>query len=281
MENPYLLALTSPNHGYLRRIGCFAAAFAFLFFIVERMVKTADDGCFLAAVSSPKSRQKGRKALRDGLGAATTACSIFHAFCVSIGACWTTWTLAHGDPLGLAQPVWQWCLTFSQGYFLADALMYGTRREYWVLLHHLWMIIAHHPVGDPKTGCINMGLGDCGFAVWLSCTGYLAEISTILLGFRWVQIKVLRESSIWYTINSAVLLFFYPLTRIIAPAIIVFGYLWPKAPDYEKTGLSSLVTFTTVTYAVLALMSSYHLSSLLNGGLSRALFFSPQPLKEA
>mmetsp|Transcript_10827 Transcript_10827/g.27992 ORF Transcript_10827/g.27992 Transcript_10827/m.27992 type:complete len:285 (-) Transcript_10827:80-934(-) len=277
MENPFWLALTAPQPAYLLRIGAFAAAFAGLFVAVDRLVSAAASGSALQVVSSPRGGAKhgAKTSARSGLSAATNVCSAVHALVTAVGAVWTVWQLWMGDPSGLAPMVWQWVLAFSQGYFIADAGLYGTRREAWVLIHHGWMIVAHHPIGEPLVGCRLMGAGDCSLAIWLSATGYWAEISTIFLVIRWFQIRFLRKHSVWYTINSVCLLVTYPLMRIpTALAILVFS-LWPRSAEYERQGLSSLVTFTTVTYIVMALMSSFYFYTLVSRGLLRALVFAP------
>merc|ERR1712087_212848 len=143
-----------------------------------------------------------------------------------------------------------------------------------------WMVIAHHPIGEPTVGCRLMGCGDCSLAVWLSATGYWAEISTVFLCIRQFQHKLLRKHSVWYTINSALLLLTYPTARVLGAALILGGSLWPRREEYQKQGLGSLVTFTTVTYVAMALMSTYYFWTLVSRGLSRALFYTPDAAKD-
>lgn len=277
MENPYWLAVTAPQTAYLGRIAAFTACFAVLFLRTDSQVSIAGKNSALHGLSSPRRSQPGR----SGLTAATNVCALVHSVGTSLAAVWVTLCLATGDPMGWAAPVWQWALAFSQGYFLADAALYGTRREAWVLIHHGWMIIAHHPIGESLHGCVLMGCGDCNRAVWLSATGYWAEISTVFLNIRWFQHRWLGEQCIWYTLNSALLLVSYPAARIVAVPFIISRSLWPYRDAYRREGLDSLVVFTTVTYFAMLLMSSYYYYTLVSRGLRRVLVLSPQAQKDA
>mmetsp|Transcript_123422 Transcript_123422/g.384126 ORF Transcript_123422/g.384126 Transcript_123422/m.384126 type:complete len:282 (+) Transcript_123422:106-951(+) len=274
-DNPYWLALTAPQPAYLARIAGFTALFAAAFVAVDRQVSTARAGDTLEGLSSPRRPPPGR----SGLTAATNVIATAHALVTSGAAMWVVLCQAYGDPFGWAVSVWQWALAFSQGYFLADAALYGTRREAWVLVHHGWMIIAHHPIGEPLHGCALMGCGDCGRAVWLSATGYWAEISTVFLNIRWFQLRWYERHDFWYLLNSACLLVTYPLMRVVAVPFILSGSLWPYGEEYRQRGLGSLVTSTTVTYSAMVLMSSYYYYTLVSKGLSRVLFFRPEARK--
>lgn len=287
MENPYWLAFSSPNPAYVAEIGAWSAGFAVLFVATDRLVARSANSPGgserLVALSSPRpvapsTPSEGAASTggeRSGLQAATTVCSLVHAVGTTYAAARACWLLARGDPQGLAPPLWQAALAFSQGYFVADGLLYGTRREAWVLIHHSWMIIAHHPIGEPLRCCQLMGAGDCNRAIWLSATGYAAELSTIFLNIRIFQHKWLRKHSAWYSVNSALLLVTYPLTRVVAAPAIIFGSLWPHWGEYTRQGLGSLATFTTVTYTALGLMSAFYFYSLVSKGLRRALVFTP------
>lgn len=282
MENPYWLVIASPEPTYLASIAASAAFFAVLFVAVDRAVSSDASGGAFKALSSPRAGTASGKSAsaRSGLTAATTACSMLHAAVTSAVAVRVVMLLLAGDPGGLAANMWHWALVCSQGYFIADALLYGTRRETWVLVHHAWMIVAHHPIGELRRGCILMGCGDCNRAVWLSATGYWAEISTLFLNIRWIQHRWLRKHSILYTINSMCLLVSYPVSRVVAAAAILMGSLWPHWAEYNKEGLGNLVVFTTVTYIAMALMSSYYFYTLVSKGLARALVFAPEASKE-
>lgn len=269
LENPYWLALVAPNPAYLARIAGFAALFAAAFVTVDRQVSSAATGTPLEGLSSPRRPPPGR----SGLTAATNVCAIAHALVTSGAAIWVVLCQALGDPRGSAVNVWQWALAFSQGYFIADAALYGTRRESWVLVHHAWMTIAHHPIGEPLRGCALMGCGDCGRAIWLSATGYWAEISTVFLNLRWFLHRRLEGHSVWYTINSACLLVTYPTARIVAVPFILGGSLWPYWEEYRQRGIGGLATFTTVTYSAMVLMSSYYYVTLVSKGFRKVLFF--------
>jgi len=279
MENPYWLALTAPNPSYVGRIAGFTAFFATSFLILERLTSRSSPRGLLHGLSSPRG---GRSAPpeRSGLQAATNINSLIHCTGTACASVWTCLQLLRGDPGGLAAPVWRWALAFSQGYFIADALLYGTRREHWVLVHHGWMVIAHHPIGEPLRLCQMMGCGDANVAVWLSATGYLAEISTVFLNIRWFHHKLLKKHCLWYTINSALLLLTYPIARVAAVPFILGGSLWPRWGMYSERGLGGLVVFTTVTYTAMSLMSAYYTYTLFAKGLSRALYLDTQEEKD-
>mmetsp|Transcript_47126 Transcript_47126/g.113035 ORF Transcript_47126/g.113035 Transcript_47126/m.113035 type:complete len:282 (-) Transcript_47126:43-888(-) len=274
-DNPYWLAVAAPQPAYLARIASFTVLFAAAFVVVDRKVSSAMTGNPLSGLSSPRRPPPGR----SGLTAATNVIATVHALVTSGAAIWVVLSLLWGDASGSAVLVWQWALAFSQGYFLADAALYGTRRESWVIVHHLWMVLAHHPIGEPLHGCRLMGCGDCGRAVWLSATGYWAEISTVFLNIRWFQHRWFTSHSVWYTINSACLLVSYPLARVVAVPIILSGSLWPYWEEYRQRGLGSLVTFTTMTYTAMVLMSSFYYFTLVSKGLSRVLVFRPEATK--
>jgi len=275
MENPYGLSLTAPSLPYLARIGIFSAGFALINVSFAKSVAGADAGGAMEALSSPRQGKSAGKNARSGLTAATTVCSLLHSFVTSAAAVWVVFALALGGDKDLAISIWQWALAFSQGYFVVDALVYGTQRESWVLVHHSWMVIAHHPIGEPTRLCSLMGAGDCSVAVWLSATGYFAEISTVFLCLRFFQIKWMTEHNIWYTINSACLLATYPTMRVGGAIAILVGSLWPRWEEYSRNGLGSLVVFTTVTYVAMAAMSSFYTFVLLRKGVRHALMFSP------
>lgn len=288
MENPYWLAVSAPEPRYLTTIAVWSALWAALFLAVDWTVSRGGrrKTPFLEAMSSPRpgattpAGEDGRGEERSGLTAATTVCSTVHAAGTSFAAVRTVLLLMDGDQSGLAPPLWQAALAFSQGYFVADALLYGTRRESWVLIHHTWMIIAHHPIGEPSRGCMLMGCGSCARAIWLSATGYGAEISTIFLNIRKFQHWWLQEHSTWYTVNSVLLLVTYPTSRVLAAGAIIWGSLLPHWPEYQRNNLGGLITFTVVTYCMLALMSAFYTYSLISKGLTRALFFTPVRVKE-
>ncbi|CAE8612513.1 unnamed protein product [Polarella glacialis] len=281
MENPYWLALANPELGYLTRIAAFTALFAGLSKAVEWVVASARPeggvSSALAALSDPSKEGKAR----SGAQAASTVLSMVHALGTSAASIWTVQALLRGgaaaDPEAVAR-LWSWALAYSQGYFIADGI-YNALSEHgetWVLWHHAWMTLAHHPIGALSRGCMLMGCGDCSLAVWLSATGYLSEISTVFLNIRWFQHRWLRQHSIWYTINMILVLVTYPLARVIIPVpFILAGSLWPRWAEYQKQGLGSLVVFTSVTYSALTLMSMYFLYTLVNRGLHRALTLRP------
>lgn len=271
MDNPYWLAIIAPQPAYLVRIALFVALFTGTFLTVDWKVASSSAGTSLQGLSSPRQRTPGR----SGLQAATTVCSSIHALGTSIAAIWVVAAQAAGDTSGFAVPLWQWALAFSQGYFLADAALYGVRRESWVVLHHGWMVLAHHPIGEPAHGCRLMGCGDCSRAVWLSATGYLAEVSTVFLSVRWFQHRWLRKHSAWYTVNSVCLLVTYAAGRLVTVPLILGGSLWPYRAEYSQAGLHSLVVFTSVTYTAMLLMSAFFLYTLVCKGLRRVLVFTP------
>lgn len=289
MENPYWLSLVEPRPEYLKTIAGWALGFGGVFVTVDLIVSrgastSKGTNNALKAVSSPRpgtAAGDGRPK-RSGLSAATTICSTLHALVTSVNAVRSCLMLTAGDTAldDAAVKLWQSTLAFSQGYFVADALLYGTRRETWNLLHHGWMILAHHPIGEPLKGCMLMGCGDCRRAIWLSATGYGAEISTLFLNIRKFQIWLLRKHSIWYTVNSALLLITYPITRVVASGAILWFSLWPHMPEYQRQGLGGLVTFTTVTYSALTLMSAYFYCTLLSKGIGRALVLKSSADKE-
>lgn len=275
LENPYWLALTSPNPSYIGRIAGFTALFATSFLILDRLTSRSSANQLLHGLSSPRGG-RSRPPERSGLQAATNILSLVHSTGTAIGSVWTVIQLLRGDPGGWAAPVWQWVLAFSQGYFFSDALLYGTRREHWVLVHHGWMIIAHHPIGEPLRLCSMMGCGDANLAVWLSATGYTAEVSTVFLNTRWFHHKLLKKHCLWYTINSALLLLTYPTARVLAVPFILGGSLWPRWGMYSEHGLGGLVVFTSVTYAAMSAMSAYYTYTLLAKGLNRALYLDKE-----
>lgn len=281
MENPYWLALVAPQPAYLARIGAFTAGFGALFLAVERAVSSCGTSGSLHEVSSPRNSSPGSKPGRSGVTAASNVCAIVHSSVTSSVAVWVTLRLALGGQSEAAVWAWHWALAFSQGYFIADAALYGTRRETWVIIHHLWMAVAHHPIGEPLRLCALMGCGDCTRAVWLSATGYWAEISTVSLNVRWFHHRLLRKSSAWYTANSAILLITYPAARMLAVPFILGSSLWPFWDEYRRQGLGSLVTFTTVTYLAMSLMSSYYYYTLIRRGLGRVLAYTPDSDKES
>lgn len=287
MENPYWLALTSPEPGYVFRIALFTGLFAGVSKLVERVVARAkqDAGQLQAALASLSEPRKSGREGRSGSNAASTTISSIHAVGTSLSAVWVVLALqfwARGDPDGSISRLWSWTLAFSQGYFIADGLCFGLDENgaTWVLIHHAWMTIAHHPIGELTRGCALMGLGDCSRAVWLSSVGYLSEVSTVFLNIRWLQHQWLQEHNIWYSVNSSIILLTYPSARVLAVPCLLAGSLWPHWQRYRQNGLGSLVIFTSVTYSALMLMSSYFFYTLVRRGLSRALTFQPSSDKK-
>eukprot|EP00933_Yihiella_yeosuensis_P065740 TRINITY_DN6970_c0_g1_i1.p1 TRINITY_DN6970_c0_g1~~TRINITY_DN6970_c0_g1_i1.p1 ORF type:complete len:318 (+),score=28.42 TRINITY_DN6970_c0_g1_i1:88-954(+) len=287
MENPYWLSLTSPNPSYVCRIGMFAAIFGVCSKTVELLVKSAnaEKGSFsaaLAALSNPLKNGEGR----SGKEAATCICSTIHALGTSAASIWAVLALqfwSRGDPDGSIASLWSWALAFSQGYFIADGIIYGldsVEGETWVSVHHAWMTLAHHPIGELTRCCRLMGVGDASRAVWLSSTGYWSEISTVFLNIRWLQHRWLKKHSFWYSLNSAALLVTYPAVRVVGIPIMLYTSLFPHWTEYQKSGLGSLAVFTTVTYSALVLMSTYFFSTLIGRGLNRALTFTPRTAKK-
>lgn len=255
MENPYWLSLVSPEPTYWRRIIIFAGLFFGFFKVVDGLVRRA---------AADPSRSKALAALATtdgpgcGLAAATCACSSLHAVVTASAAVWSVAVLGlSGDPDGSVARLWSWTLAFSQGYFFADGVLFGLspHGETWVAVHHVWMTVAHNPIGELSRGCALMGCGLCSRAVWLSAVGYLAEISTLFLNIRWFQHRWMTKHSTWYTLNSICLLVTYPLTRIVLVIVLLGTSLWPFWSQYRENGISSLVVFTTATYAALMLMS--------------------------
>lgn len=278
MENPYWRSLVLPDPTYWFRITAFAVFFAALSEITNRVVRHAaadssrSEEAF-AALATLRADGTSSGALAGG-----TAISMIHSLVTSAVAVWAAISLSWSDDTdGHVAALWSWTLAFSQGYFIADGVLYGFSRdgELWVIIHHAWMAVAHHPIGELSKGCTLMGAGSCSRAVWFSAVGYFAEISTIFLNIRWYQHKRLKRNSAWYTLNSACLLITYPLTRVLIIIVLLTSSVWPAWSEYRQKGLAGLIIFTTVTYVALMLMSSYHFYTLISRGLGRALTFTP------
>lgn len=164
-------------------------------------------------------------------------------------------------------------LPCSMGYFLFDTLACCLpKRDFGMLAHHIVTFAVHVPVGV-ASGAYITGAGDATWAINVSALTYLCEAPVPLLNTRWYMLKTLKEHSVLYTLNNALLLLLYAGTRLFMMAWSA-ATIFPRRAEFEAAGSSDIVGVFLVSHAAIFAMSAAWLVMLLKNGLRSFLTFT-------
>jgi len=180
-------------------------------------------------------------------------------------------SLASIDPRYIWQVV---ALPLSLSYNFADMIFFCyPRRDYIITLHHIIMIIGHYPVGYDEAAML-LGGGDRNWIVLMSAIGYISEVSTVLMNYRWYLLRTLDKPWIGFTlVNICAAFSWFARTTFFTYAL--FFEIFPRTASYfEKKQLLAYL-FLILSDMFFVVISAYWLKAMCRGNVKNLLELRP------
>ena len=161
----------------------------------------------------------------------------------------------------------------SVSYFAMDTVYYCIpRKDMLILFHHAVVVFCHYPVMS-SDGATLAGCGDPIWPLWISALGYTAEISTVLMNYRWYLLQTLEKQWIGFGINNILVLLSWTARVALYPYLLLVQIL-PRSGLYIERKQILCYFIMVLGHVIIWLLSLHWLSVMLSGGIRNLLLFS-------
>ena len=166
-------------------------------------------------------------------------------------------------------------IPISLAYFCGDMIWYCLPTgDMLIIFHHITMLMCHYPVCS-MAGAALCGGGDSLWAIRLSVTGYLCELSNPLMNYRWWLLQTLEKNRWDFALVNVTLVLSFAARSVLLGYLVVW-VIAPKAIDFVEEKQVFIYLVCIAGHVIILLLSLYWLKVLCRGGIKGMMTFKPR-----
>ena len=164
--------------------------------------------------------------------------------------------------------------------FLYPMVFQKKKSDRLIFLHHIIVAISMYPNLTNSGAAVlvpsidNSTLSSSSTSIWLSAAGYTAEVSTVLMNYRWYLLETLKDNWWGFGVTNILVVLSWVARVFLFPYLLIVIII-PRTKLYIQEKQIIAYTIVVSTNVIIAILSLYWLSMMLfkGGGIKSLLIF--------